>query len=141
MENSIERFVHLMEQKGYRDRFRIAAGMHADRLSPPKHLKEHLAMWISVDFKEGRPKRPLFLSYQFYSPLHRENVECRFECRCLPDKDVLVARMRIELGYAIDQKMLQFRNNHEVPGYQSIEGQFKRRNPWDDQARGRLPKF
>lgn len=130
-----------MAQKGYRDRFRLAPGMHADRLGLPRSLGDHLSTWISADYKEGGLERPLYLSYQFYSGFHRENVECRFECKYLPDKDILVARMRIELGNAIDQKMLQFRNNHEVPGYQSIEGQFKRRNPWDDQARGRLPKF
>lgn len=141
MENSIDGFVRLMDQKGYRGRFRLATGMHADRLGLPRPLKEHLLTWISTDYKEGGMERPLYLSYQFYSSLHRQDMECRFECKRLPGQEILVARMRIELGRAIDQKMLQFRNNHEVPGYQSLEGQFKKRNPWDDQARGRLPRF
>ena len=67
-------------------------------------------------------------------------MDCRFEFTYSPDEGIGVSQMRLELGDNRENKVLQFRNNQEVPGFQSIEGKFNRRKPWDDQMRGRFPR-
>lgn len=134
----IDGFVNFMERKGYRDRFRLQDGLYSDKLNPLRSLEDCLSTWLDADFKEGGLQRPLYLSYQFYSSPHRENIDCRFELKYSQGTGVMVSRIRLELGYKVDEILMKLGRNNDIPGFQTVAGLFKQKKPWEDHMRGRF---
>ena len=138
MDEEIKKIVRLMMEKGYPREFSIVPDLRAARWGRPQRLEDCLSTWLSVDHSEVGLQRPLYLSCQFYSSLHRENMECRFELKYSGEGGAEVTGLRIELKDRMEQKWMQFQDTREVPGFRSIEGMFNRKSPWDDEMRGRF---
>lgn len=138
MDDEVKEIARLMAEKGYPRDFSIIPDLRAAGWGPLRCLDDCLSIWLTVDYRDGGARRQLYLACQFYSSLHRENMECRFEFGHREQGGIKISQLRIELKGRFEEKWLRFRDNREVPGFGSIEGLFNRRNPWDDEMRRRF---
>ena len=126
----------MMEQKGYRGRFQRVDDMRSSRMGRPQAFNDCLTDWLSGLTGEI-PGAPVYLAYQFYSGIHKASLECRFEISQSKDRNILVTVMRMRLNGQEQDKWYQFRNNEEVPGFQSLESQFQTEPLWKQHLRSR----